>query len=362
MLFVETGFFFGTHLWHLRRGGRRSSLARRLFASEQVADGITVRKALNVLPWGQRQRLANTVNATVTSAVIRRMVQQLPGPVVLWTYDPAAARCIGECGEALAVYDCVDDYVEQAGSDPRRRALIAHGDRLAAERSRLVFATTSPLLERHRTLNPNTHLVPNVADYAHFAPAAEAEFAGDAVEGLPGGPILGFAGNFSGPKVDLDQLEVVARSRPDWTLLLIGPANGDAEGRVARLAELENVVWLGPKPYEELPRYVAAFDVGLIPYQRNAYTRSCFPLKLYEYLAAGKPVVASGLPELAGMQPDVLLTDGDPRAVIAATEDALAHRGEEERRRRMALAAANTWETRAGHLLDLVSAELEGDR
>ena len=61
--------------------------------------------------------------------------------------------------------------------------------------------------------------------------------------------------------------------------------------------------WLGPKPYDELPRYVAAFDVGIIPYAANSYTPSCFPLKLYEYLAAGKPVVASGLPALAGMEP-----------------------------------------------------------
>ena len=89
-----------------------------------------------------------------------------------------------------------------------------------------------------------------------------------------------------------------------------------------------NVRWLGPKPYSELPRYVAAFDVGLIPYVENDYTRSCFPLKLYEYLAAGKPVVASGLPELAGMEPDVVLVDG-PAAFVDAIEAALGLLGDD---------------------------------
>jgi glycosyltransferase involved in cell wall biosynthesis len=119
------------------------------------------------------------------------------------------------------------------------------------------------------------------------------------------------------------------------------------------------VRWLGHTPYEELPRRVAAFDVAVIPYLANAYTRSCFPLKLYEYLAAGKPVVASGLPELDGMAPDVVLADGVER-FERAVEQALELRTDDDRGRRMALAAGNTWEGRAGRLLALVDDALEG--
>ena len=357
VLFVETGSFLGRHAWRLvRRPGRRS-LARRLLASERVAPAITVRKAPNVLPWGHKYRLANAVNGALTSLVLRRAIRGLPQPVVLWVYDPYAARCVGACGEAFAVYDCVDDYPEQAGDDGHRRRLAAAGDKHASARSRLVFATTSPLHERHRRLNARTHLVPNVADYDHFAPAAERGFASEDVARLPR-PVIGFAGNFSNSKVDFDLLEALAEARPDWTLLLIGPERVETRERLARLAARPNVRWLGRKPYAELPHFLAAFDIGLIPYETNDYTRSCFPLKLYEYLAAGKPVVATGVPELTGMEPDVVVARGEAGAVVAAVEEALGRLGDDDRRRRMALAAGNTWETRAGRLLDLVAGEL----
>jgi glycosyltransferase involved in cell wall biosynthesis len=125
---------------------------------------------------------------------------------------------------------------------------------------------------------------------------------------------------------------------------------------VRELASRSNVHWLGLQSYAALPRVVAAFDVALIPYLENDYTRSCFPLKVYEYLAAGKPVVATGLPELAKLAPDVLLTAGTDQAV-AAVELVLAE-DDAARARRIARAAANTWETRTSRLLALVRDEL----
>jgi glycosyltransferase involved in cell wall biosynthesis len=359
VLFVETGNFIGRHLWSLVRSRARTrhSLASQLASAEEVAPGIRARKALNLLPWGHTYHSVNSFNAAATARVVRRLARRLPQPVVLWIYDPCASAMAGSCGEAFAVYDCVDDYAEQAGGDPRKRELVSASDREAATRSRLVFATATPLFERHRELNAQTHLVRNVGDYAHFVPAADRAFAAPEVAGLPG-PVIGFAGNFLAQKVDLALLEALAVRRPDWTLLLIGPGRADTQAALDRLAALPNVRWLGAKPYAELPRYVAAFDVALIPYVANRYTESCFPLKTFEYLAAGKPVVASGLPELAGLEPHVKVVDGAD-AYVAAIEQALAGTLEDEVDRRE-LAAQNTWESRAGRLLDLISAELAG--
>ncbi|MEZ5099334.1 MAG: hypothetical protein R3C15_05935 [Thermoleophilia bacterium] len=132
VLFVETGGFLGKHLVAALRGGPdRASLVARLRATEEVAPGIAARKARNVLPWGQRSPLACRVNAAATARSLRRLVRSLPQPVVLWLYDPGAAGTIGGCGEAFAVYDCVDDYAEQVGDDPRRRALVRAGDERA---------------------------------------------------------------------------------------------------------------------------------------------------------------------------------------------------------------------------------------
>jgi glycosyltransferase involved in cell wall biosynthesis len=355
VVFVETGYFLGRQLaWALRR--RDGSFLRRMVVGEEVAPRVRVRKAPNLLPWGKKYRLPNSVNGFLTAALVRRLARRLPDPVVLWIYDPTSARIAGRCGEAFSVYDCVDDYVEQNGANLRRRALVAEGDERAANVSRLVFATTGSLYERKRRLNSRTHLVPNGSDFDHFHTASDRSIAASELEAAPR-PIVGFAGNLTAAKVDFSLLEQVAESRPAWTFVLVGPVRRDAEIRLARLVRLPNVHALGEKAYAELPRYVAAFDVGVIPYVSTAYTRACFPLKLYEYLAAGKPVVASGVPELSGMEPDVLVVDG-AEAFTGAIESALARDSEDDRARRFALAARNTWETRTGRLLELIGEEL----
>ncbi len=356
VLFVETGYFLGRHLWSLFRSAERRSLARRLFSTEKVVPGVLLRKALNVLPWGSTYGLPKSVNSAVTARLLRRLAAGLPQPVVLWIYDPGAVDMAGRCGEQFAVYDCVDDYTEQTTS-ARKRDMVADCDRMAVLRSRLVFTTSTAMYERQRHLNSATYLVPNAGDYEHFAQASDRAIADTEVSNLPS-PVLGFFGNFLASKVDFELLEEVALALPHSRLLLIGPA-AETAPVLERLAQLPTVRWLGPKPYSELPRYVAAFDVGLIPYVSNAYTRSCFPLKLYEYLAAGKPVVASGLPELAGMEPDVVLVDG-ATSFVQAAQKAVESNSEADRARRRQLASRNSWETRTERLLALVDQELAG--
>jgi glycosyltransferase involved in cell wall biosynthesis len=355
VLYVETGGFIGRHLRELRGRGW-GSLFRQMVATEAVAPGVRVMKAPNLLPWGHRSRRAARVNSALTARTIRRRTPANGETTILWLYDPCFAGCVGKTGERFAVYDCVDDYAEQAAADTRMRSLVAAYDGLAASRSRLVFATAKTLVERHRKHNPRTHLVPNVGNFTHFAQAADRALRAGELATLPR-PVVGFAGNFLPEKVDFELLEAIALRRPEWTVLLVGPSREGTEKALRRLSGRENVRWLGPKSYEDIPRYVAAFDVGIIPYLRNAYTQSCFPLKTFEYLAAGKAVVASGLPELDGMEPHVVLAENADR-FIAAVEEALAHTSPSNVAARQELAAANTWETRTHRLLELIAAEL----
>jgi glycosyltransferase involved in cell wall biosynthesis len=357
VLFVESGDFLGAHLLRLiLRPGRRS-LLRRLVTGETVAPGVTVRKALNVLPWGQRYRLSSAVNGRLSALVVARAARRLPRPRVTWLYDPRGTWAIGAVGDAFGVYDCVDDYTEQA--EARNRALVAEADRRAGLLSRLVFATSTPLYDRHLRDNPRTYLVRNVGDFAHFSPATDRESALPELRELPR-PVQGFAGNFLPGKVDFDLLDDLVGSLQTGSIVLAGPAtDSHVARRLEEAASHANVVWLGPVPYAQLPAVVAAFDVGLIPYEENEYTRSCFPLKLFEYLAAGKPVVASGLPELEGMEPDVVVASGST-AFQAAVAAATHNGGAPDVARRQAVAAENTWESRTSRLLSLVAHELEG--
>ena len=355
VLFVESGGHIGRHLWRLVTGPDRGSVARRLFGGEQPAESITVEKALTFVPWGQKFPLANRINSRFTGARIRRAARGLGGPRILWIYDPTAFELVGQAGEDLTVYDVVDDYAEQVGPDARRRRFVAAADEAAASRSQVVFATTTGLYERQLQRNPETHLVRNGADFAHFSHTN-----GTAPEVRSfAGPVVGFAGNLTAEKVDFDLLEAVARARPEWSLVLVGPPAENARGQLDRLGALDNVHALGFRPYEELPAYVSGFSVGVIPYRATAYTRNCSPLKVYEYLAAGKAVVASGVPELGGMEPDVTLADR-PEEFVAAIESALAASSPEAVARRRATAEQNTWEARTERLLDLVGGRLGG--
>lgn len=349
VLFVETGDFLGKHLW--RTGTGR---ARRVLAPVEVAPNVRVAQLANVLPWSQRFGLCNRVNWFVGARVLRRAARSLPAPRVLWIYDPRGADAVGLFGEAFAVYDCVDDYQHQVGAG-RSRALVAELDRAAADRSRLVFATTENLATRHERGDGRTYVVPNVGDYEHFSQAADRSIAPAELRACRR-PVLGFAGNLNEGKVDFSLLERLARVFEDATILLAGPAANGARDRVQALAALPNVRWLGLQPYPTLPSVVAAFDVALIPYLDNAYTKNVFPLKVFEYLAAGKPVIASGLPNLASLEPHVRLATG-PDAFVAAVRSALAAgaAGAEER---IALAARSTWDDRTDRLLGLVDEEL----
>ncbi len=356
VVYVHTGRFIGRQITaFVRRSLRLANGAQRAMY-DPIDSRVRVLTALNLVPWGHRFRLAARMNAALTARMLSRRVRGSTSDRILWIYDPCFAACIGKVGERFAVYDCVDDYAEQTGQNARKRSLFVAYDELAASRSRLVFTTAQSLADRHRIRNEKTHLVRNVGDFRHFSPAADRSIADPSLASLAS-PVIGFAGNMHGQKVDFDLLEQIAIRRPEWGLALIGPAHEDTIDAVQRVDRLDNVRWVGPVSYADLPRYIAAMDVALIPYLSNAYTRSCFPLKTFEYLAAGKPVVASGVPELRGMGPHVVVAD-DPDAFIAAVELALLETSPADVRSRQELAAANTWETRTSRLLELVAAEL----
>jgi glycosyltransferase involved in cell wall biosynthesis len=347
VLFVETADFVAKHLLDRRRPRP---------ADRPDLDGVDVRKLVNMVPYSQRYGVANSINFRLGGTATRRVARSLEHPRVLWIYDPRGVAAIGTYGEDLVVYDCVDDYGEQAGPSRRARELVSRLDRAAGARADLVFTTTERLRERHERPQGGVHLVPNVGDFDHFSPAADRSLADPELASLPR-PILGFAGNINPTKVDLALIEHVAAAFPAATVLLVGPVHESlAEPLGALIARCPNIHWTGLRSYASLPSAVAAFDVALVPYASNDYTRSVFPLKVYEYLAAGKPVVAAGVPSIAALGPHVALAE-DAESFSAAVAAALAA-GDTGKESRMAVAAANTWEHRAQSLLALIEQEL----
>lgn len=321
----------------VRRMARR---ARRALAGPRPADGLHVLSPL-VIPLHGRPRV-RTLNAQLLRAQVGRAVRALGlERPILWSYVPQAEWLVDELQPSAVVYHCVDDIAAQKGVAPA--AFRAAEARFAA-RADLVLASAPALAERMRTLSDRVFYAPNVADTARFAQALEEGPRDEAMERLPR-PRIVFTGAVVATKLDVDLLARVARERPEWALALVGPVGaGDPRTDISALERLPNVHLLGSRSYDTLPAVLRAADVAMVPYAINELTRSVFPMKVFEYLAAGLPVVSTPLPALDGT-PGVAVV-ADAPGMVAAVERALAEDGPAARRARSAAVRRHSWDAR----------------
>lgn len=278
--------------------------------------------------------------------------------VVAWVYHPGYGASIARLPQQLVVYDCVDEYTAFP-EFARAKEWIARRERELCRVAGVVSCTAPALVEAKRPLAPGrVHLVHNVGDAAHFERALAPETAVPSdVASLPK-PVIGFVGAVSDYKLDTSWLEHLARARPDWSVVLVGPTGvADPGTDVARLQALPNVKLLGHRRYEQLPGYLKGFDVAVIPYRINDYTRAVFPIKFFEFLASGRPVVISPLPAVEDYYSAVHVAHTAPE-LVSACETALREDTPQQRQDRLTLAHRNSWDARVAKLLDLIGAAL----
>lgn len=294
------------------------------------------------LPWHHRRIIHAFNTASLRRDILRTLARVAPGrrPVFI-TGTPVAEGLVGRLGELASFYFIIDDYAELPYVTPE---LVTPHETQILRKVDAVVATAAALVERKRPASGRAHHVPQGVNYEHFAEPrpVPAELAA-----LPR-PILGFAGGVS-ECLDVEQVRTLAQNYPSASVVLVGPISID----LAPLT-LPNVHILGPRPYADLPAYVQAFDVGLIPYVLNDWTRSVDPLKLLEYLAAGLPVVTTPLPE-AGKYGNVVHIATAGAAFLTGVQQALTQRDATSRTTFRSVARANTWEARAQAVLDMIA-------
>ncbi len=291
---------------------------RVFFVEEPVAtdgpepwfDGHTVEGGIRILVPRLPASLAGRDADRAQRALLDRLLaaEGVKAPA-LWYYTPMSLRFSDHLRASLVVYDCMDELSAFMGAPPemieRERALL--------ERADLVFTGGVSLYEAKRHLHPHVHAFPSSVDVAHFAQARTALPEPEDQAGIAR-PRLGFYGVID-ERLDIELLDAVAALRPDWQLVMVGPV---VKIDPAALPKRPNVHYLGPKLYDELPLYLAGWDVALLPFALNEATRFISPTKTPEYLAAGRPVVSTPIK-------DVVRTYGDAGLVrIAATPEAFA--------------------------------------
>ena len=323
---------------------------RRGVAPPREADGLHVLSPL-VIPL-HRFRLVRELNRRLLPWLVRRAVRRLGMErPILWGYVPQAEALLGALDPSLVVYHCVDDIAAQPGIDG---ASFRAAETRFAGRADLVLASAPSLAARMRTLAGNVLDAPNVADTALFARALEPGPVDAALDALPH-PRVVFTGAVVATKLDVPLLVELARARPQWSFALVGPVGpGDPRTDVSALAAEPNVHLLGPRAYAELPHVLRGADVGLIPYARNELTDAIVPMKVYEYLAAGLPVVATALPSIVGVAE--VATAADAAGLAALIDNALGHDGPARRAARSQAAEAHSWDARLGEIAAAIEA------
>jgi len=324
--------------------GRRSSLhAARLAAPRlrPVGDRIACLTPV-VLPGPERPGIVQVSRSQLRHKV-HKAIHDLNSSVYAVIDSGTIVRELDAFPAARRVFWAQDDYVGGAklfGVDPRR---IARAERRQAEHADLIITSSPTVDDLWRSRGYQPEFIPFGCDAAAYEHVDTAEAATDVA--LPR-PIVGFVG-FVNDRIDLAILdEIAARGR---SLLLVGGIPpGFPLDRLDALFARPNVQWVGFKEFGDLPAYLRLMDVGIVPYTQSAFNKGSFPLKTLEYLAAGRPVVASDLPATRWLDTDLIRIESTPAGFADAVDVALGETHVEELvARRKAFAGLHTWENRA---------------
>lgn len=263
---------------------------------------------------------------------------RLPNPVVVaYTYHHPFLKLFPR---ARLVYELVDHLDVFTDEQPLALLRRWHDDLL--RRAAVVTATADGLMDELRSVRPDALLCPNGVDYSHFANADTS--VPPAALALTE-PVIGYYGNLDPRVIDFDLIRESALALPECAFVVIGP---DASGGLTNMPP--NVHRLGAKPYAELPRYLAQFAVATIPFHVNSVTSAVSPVKLFEYMAGGRPIVTTDLRECRKYP--VTLVSADRAAYIANLRRALDLRHDAAFRAKLqATALENTWGARAAQII-----------
>jgi len=259
-------------------------------------------------------------------------------PDVLWLSHPRQVGAIRALNsKMLCCYDCMDDW--SGIGKPSVSSQYSHRERMILSRADLVFATSIALFDKCSKVARRVVRIPNGANCIHFAPR---EDRGAAKVRENSSPVIGFIGNF-GSWIDLDLVVEIAVRKPNWILRFVGPFANKHDWQI--LSRIDNVELVGEVPFESLPNYMQYFDVCILPFRTDGIGSSINPVKLYEYLAMGKPVVSTNLVEVSDFASVIKIAE-DKEVFINLIEESLTETDSFSFERRINAAKVNDWESR----------------
>lgn len=270
-------------------------------------------------------------------------------PIQIWSFAPDVPYLVGAFNEERFIYYCVDEYRTFEGFDQKR---IAKSEDEQLDKADIVVTSSAALLKSKRSQRSDAVLVRHGVDFDHFASAWRTSIDPPADIRSIQGPIFGYFGLIH-HWVDCEFLATVAQLRPDYSFVLIGDAKVD----VSILDSVKNVHLLGRRPYEQLPAYAATFKAGLLLFTNTPMTRHVNPVKMYEYLAAGLPVVSTPLPEAERFTGAVTIATNAEDFAVAC--DKIVDQPLCDREAISRIVRNETWRSKVEYLSDLISSQAD---
>lgn len=310
--------------------------------------------SINFLPEGFIYRLILKYNENLIANRIKKVLKKEGINEFIFInsfniYYPNIGKLIPS---TLNVYHCVDPLI--VGFD------MKHGvksEKIILEDSDLVICTSKQLYLEKKEVHPHTYFVPNAADISHSQKARDANLDIHPKLLLIKKPIIGYFGNIE-RRMDYPLLEKLFKANPDKSFVMVGPIT--EEFIPEWWYNTSNIYLVGRVPFSDMPAILKGFDVAIIPFKKDEVSSTIFPLKLFEYLGSGKPVVSTNFnPDLKEFTKDTVPYCSDETEFTEALNDALLNDNEAKIEARIKVAEENTWEIRMKEFADLLSKYLK---
>jgi glycosyltransferase involved in cell wall biosynthesis len=295
---------------------------------------------------------ARAINTMILRRAVRKLLRDhtdADHPTVV-TSSPSAAYLVGQFGKGRKVYYCADEYAELPGVD---RDEIGKLEARLFRSVDAVVVTSHTLFEAKRSYGVPIRLLRHGVDVEHFSAANHPSTEVAPLLRSFRRPVFGFHGLFQAI-IDFDLIEAVARQRPGWSFVFIGQPYGNFRPPATEA----NIHYLPGQPYNAMPSFIKGFDVCMIPYKVDARTRAANPVKLREYLASGKPVISTPLPEVL-LYDDVVRFASTAEGFIDEAERILDEDSPDHGRKRMERVRAESWGVVAERFREIVDPSSE---
>jgi glycosyltransferase involved in cell wall biosynthesis len=331
----------------------RKLLHREKSSGYRVNDNLMVYTPFGLPTLQMRFPATRYLNNILVPFLVRRKINKLKiKKPILWVYHPRYIDRIGEFKEELIVYDCMDDFasLRSVYEDVEE---IKRNELELLKKADLVFGGGYSITGLKKDIRDDIHVFPSACELEHFnkALSPDIEVPSD-IKDIPR-PILGYWGAID-ERVDHGLLKKLALKRPDWSIVLLGPLAKLNIEDVPYFNELKNVFWLGPKDYSLLPFYARAFDVCLNPFVLTRAGIHLSPTKTLEYLATGKPVVSTPIPDVVRFYNGLVAIADNAEEFENAVEKYLKEDNETIKKKRIDFTKGKTWEDTAHKMEELI--------